>query len=269
MLNPARSSGGRANDEAAAMLEAGGVLTAWTNPAFAVTHEKSMTVDGRIALIATFNFCDKYFTTTRDYGLLTDDVAIVREVESGFEADWLRHPFESRDASQLLWSNRNARLGMAELIDTAAHSLHVQHPKFSDVAILDRLLHAHERGVRLRVLCGGRHGISPSDMLDTFGALRILARAGVAIRHQHDLRLHAKLLVADGKRALLGSMNIDRSAFDLRRELGAVISDEPVLGLLERQFDADWTAARAYVPPDPLAIPPSTEAVHFSDLEHE
>ena len=35
-----------------------------------------------------------------------------------------------------------------------------------------------DRGVRLRVVCGGRHGISPPDMLDTFGALRVLQRSG-------------------------------------------------------------------------------------------
>ena len=34
----------------------------WSNPSFAVTHEKSMVIDDRLAMIATFNFCEKYFT---------------------------------------------------------------------------------------------------------------------------------------------------------------------------------------------------------------
>jgi cardiolipin synthase len=71
MLNAARSSGDRANDDAFAQLHAAGVQVQWSSPNFAVTHEKSMVVDDRLALIATFNFCEKYFSQTRDYGLVS------------------------------------------------------------------------------------------------------------------------------------------------------------------------------------------------------
>jgi phosphatidylserine/phosphatidylglycerophosphate/cardiolipin synthase-like enzyme len=271
MLNPARSSGGRANDEAEERLRAAGVAVAWTNPRFAVTHEKSMVVDGRTALIATFNFCDKYFHETRDYGIVIEEPDTVREVLSGFEADWRRQEFDPPPGSALLWSSRNAREGMAAFIDSARHSLWVQHPKFSDIAILDRLMAARDRGVRLRVVCGGRHGISPPDMLDTFGALRVLQRSGVKVRKQHGLRLHAKLLIADDARALVGSMNIDRSAFDLRRELGAVVADPHALAVLRARFEADWDESRHYDPPDPMALHLHTEAAlpQDADLDHE
>jgi cardiolipin synthase A/B len=271
MLNPARSSGSRANDEAETRLRAAGVTVAWTNPRFAVTHEKSMVVDGRTALIATFNFCDKYFSQTRDYGLIVDDPNAVREILSGFEADWQRREFTPPPESVLVWSSANAREGMAALIDAARHSLRVQHPKFSDVTILDRLLAAQDRGVHVRVLCGGKHGISPSDMLDTFGSLRILQRSGVRVHKQQELRLHAKLLIADDACALVGSMNIDRSAFDLRRELGAMVSDPQALSVLRTRFDADWDESHHYDPPDPMALHLHTEASlpPDADLDHE
>lgn len=271
MLNPARSSGSRANDEAEARLRSAGVAVAWTNPRFAVTHEKSMVVDGRIALIATFNFSDKYFRDTRDYGLVVEEPEAVREILSGFEADWRRQEFDPPPGSALLWSSRNARAGMAALIDAARHLLWVQHPKFSDAAILDRLLMAQDRGVHLRVLCGGRHGISPSDMLDTFGALRILQRSGARVRKQHKLRLHAKLLIVDGMHALVGSMNIDRSAFDLRRELGAIVTDPRALAVLCGRFETDWDESHHYDPPDPMALHLSTEGAFpaDADLDHE
>ena len=76
-------------------------------------------------------------------------------------------------------------------------------------------------------MCGGKHGISEWDILDTFSSLRTLRRFGVKVRKQKNLRVHAKLLIVDGERALVGSMNIDRSAFDLRRELGIIIDDPP------------------------------------------
>jgi hypothetical protein len=35
----------------------------------------SIIVDGKSALLATFNFMEKYFQATRDYGVLTNDPA--------------------------------------------------------------------------------------------------------------------------------------------------------------------------------------------------
>ena len=119
---------------------------------------------------------------------------------------------------------------MAQFIDTATHRLDVQHPKFVDAVILDRLAAAADRGVKVHVLCGGKHGISEWDILDTFASLRTLRRFGVKVHKQKNLRVHAKLLIVDDEHALVGSMNIDRSAFDLRRELGIMTDDPDVVG---------------------------------------
>lgn len=270
MLNQARSSGSRANDEVFQRLAAAGVEVSWASPHFVVTHEKSMVVDEHTALIATFNFADKYFSMTRDYGVVVTDSIVVAEILAGFEADWQHGHLEVPDASPLVWSNRNGREGIAAFIDGAHRRLQVQHPKYSDIAILDRLMCAVDRGVHLQIICGGKHGISLPDMLDTFSSLRVLVRAGAKLRKQHRLRLHAKLLVADSERALLGSMNIDRSAFDLRRELGIVLTEPAAVATLRGHFEADWEAAGSYEPPDPLALhlhveedlPPDEELDH-------
>jgi hypothetical protein len=106
--------------------------------------------------------------------------------------------------------------------------------------------------VKVRLLCGGKHGISDWDIYDTFSSLRVMERFGVKVRRQKHLKLHAKLLLVDGAYAQTGSMNIDRSAFDLRRELG-IESDAPeVVARLQETFVADWEAASKYSAPDPL-----------------
>ena len=271
MLNPARSSGSRANDDMKARLQAGGCTVIWSSPAFAVTHEKSMVVDSRSAMIATFNFGVKYFTATRDYGIVTENSAVVQEIETCFEADWNRREFTRPETSALVWSNRGSRTLMCHYIDTAKHTLDVQHPKFVDAVVLDRLIQAHERGVRVRVLCGGKHGISTWDILDTFASLRLMKLNGIKIRKQKHLRLHAKLLLADHKTALVGSMNIDRSAFDLRRELGCFVNDPEAIAALADTFVDDWHEASHYDPPDPLTVELVTEddQPHDSELIHE
>jgi cardiolipin synthase len=266
MLNPHRSSGDRANDETFARLEKAGVGVQWTNPAFIVTHEKSAVVDGTRALVATFNFVSKYFTETRDYGIVTGDPVQVGQIAAGFDADWSRARFHPDDTTGLLWSTTNSRRLMARFIDEAHRSLRVQHPKFVDATVLDRLLDAQARGVHVRILCGGKHGISDTDIPDTFSSLRILHRAGIKVHRQKHLKLHAKLILADEKRALVGSMNIDRSAFDLRRELGIIVDDGPIVDRLGQVFEHDWSQSHKYEAPDPLVAVPATED---DDLPHD
>jgi cardiolipin synthase A/B len=271
MLNPKRSGGDRANDDTYDYFKQSGVAIQWANPKFYVTHEKSIVVDSHAALISTFNLCLKYFTQTRDYGVVTQDPVRVAQVIEGFEADWEHRDWLPDPESGLLWSNANSRLRMSHFIDTAKHKLDVQHPKFVDAVILDRLLDAAERGVHVRVLCGGKHGISDWDVLDTFSSLRVLKRFGVKVHKQKNLRLHAKLLIADDSHALVGSMNIDRSAFDLRRELGTTIKDESVVNRLIETFDSDWDHSHSYDPPDPLdpSQHKETDFPHDHELRHE
>jgi phosphatidylserine/phosphatidylglycerophosphate/cardiolipin synthase-like enzyme len=265
MVNPHRSSGDRANDESFKALRHAGLKVEWTNPAFAVTHEKSMVVDDATALISTFNFATKYFTETRDYGVVTEHPEQVREVVAGFEADWHRKAFAPDPDSGLLWSSHNSRQIMAWFIDTATKELIIQHPKFVDATIVERIAAARKRGVKVRLLCGGKHGISDWDVLDTFASLRLLDRFGVKVRRQKHLKLHAKLLIVDGERAQLGSMNIDRSAFDVRRELGIVVGDPHIIKGLGKIFEHDWRESKPYEAPDPL----QPDKHHEGELPHD
>lgn len=271
MLNAARSGGDRANDETYAQFGAADIAVQWASPNFYVTHEKSVVVDEEVALVATFNMCDKYFTRTRDYGVITDNPLHVAQIVEVFNADWDHADWTPTRYDGLLWSNSNSRLHMARFIDTAKHRLAIQHPKYVDAVILDHIAAAAGRGVNVHVLCGGRHGISDVDVLDTFASLRTLRRFGVKVRKQKNLRVHAKLLIVDDVHALVGSMNIDRSAFDLRRELGIAILQQDVVTRLKSVFDEDWSLSHHYDPPDPLdpASHIETDFPHDPELMHE
>ncbi len=271
MLNPARSGGDRANDETFGKFADAGITVRWSNPKFYVTHEKSIVVDNQAALVATFNLCTKYFTLTRDYGVITHDPLHVAQIVEVFDADWQELDWTCSAYEGLLWSNSNSRYHMAQFIDTAKFRLDIQHPKYVDAVILERIAAAVDRGVKVHVLCGGRHGISEWDILDTFASLRTLRRFGVKVHKQKNLRVHAKLLLVDDEHALVGSMNIDRSAFDLRRELGILISDAPTVARLKQVFTADWELSHQYEPPDPLqpAHHHEDDFPHDDELMHE
>ncbi|WP_341885942.1 phospholipase D-like domain-containing protein [Synechococcus sp. UW140] len=270
MLNPHTSGGDRWNDSAFERLQAWGIEVAWSSDAFAVTHEKSIVVDNSAALISTFNLSDKYFTETRDYGIITYAQAAIDQVIAGFEADWQRAFFAPDLNVGLVWSSFHSRGQMARLIDSAQQRIWVQHPKFVDSVILERLVAASNRGVKVRILCGGKHGISDWDIFDTFSSLRLLERAGVKVRRQKHLKLHAKLIIIDQLKALIGSMNIDRSAFDIRRELGIETDAPEVLARCVECFSFDWKQASKYSAPDPLdpsmhnhgELPPDPNFIH-------
>jgi phosphatidylserine/phosphatidylglycerophosphate/cardiolipin synthase-like enzyme len=91
------------------------------------------------------------------------------------------------------------------------------------------------------------------------------------VHKQKNLRVHAKLIVVDDSQALVGSMNIDRSAFDLRRELGIMTKDPVIVGRLKEVFDSDWDLSHHYDAPDPMDPTKHHEDdfPHDPDLMHE
>lgn len=141
---------------------------------------------------------------------------------------------------------------MAQFIDDTKHSLIVHHPKFADACILERLTTAAERGVAVRVLSSGMHGVNDDDLLDTAAALRIMRSLGVKVHAVNHPRVHCKVIISDTKRALISSQNIARHAFEVRRELGVIVTENGALSRLLTTFEADWKESKRYDAPDPL-----------------
>ena len=263
MLNGAKATGERLNDPFFEKMKSAGIEVQWSNPSFLVTHEKSIIVDGKSALLATFNFMEKYFQATRDYGVLTNDPAQVEQVQKCFDCDWKREPFHPYEDAGLAWSPGNARHLVCKFIDRAHKTLDVQHPKFAEPVILERMLAAVERGVRVRILCGGKHGLHQPDLMYSFALWRLMRQAGAKVHKQKNLRAHAKLLVVDHKHALLGSQNFDWPAFDLRREVAMELHDAAIVHDLTAVFERDWDTSRKYEPPYPVEKPAEEEEDEF------
>lgn len=243
LLNPKRSDGSRANDEAFETLQAGQVAVEWTNPAFYVTHEKSMVVDD-LAFICTFNFADKYFSATRGYAVVSRNPQEVEEVVAAFEADWQRTDFVP---NRLVWSQAgegNSRHHINQLIDNAHSEIWIQNPKLVDSSIVDHLVNALARGVRVRFLSSGLKGLSEWDIAENSASLRTLMSKGAQVREIKKPKMHAKLVLVDGQRALVGSQNLDKSCFELRRELGVIVEHPLPVASLAQTFEADWAQSK-------------------------
>jgi phosphatidylserine/phosphatidylglycerophosphate/cardiolipin synthase-like enzyme len=240
MLNPARRSGEADNKKTAKLLKSAGVEVKDSNPAFDVTHEKSMVVDDKVAFVKSLNWVTKNLTETRDYAVSTTKASEVREIVACFEADWNRRPFRAGDQAQLIWCNGNGRDRISRFIDGAQHTLFVQNERYQDAVIIERLVRAHERGVKIHVMARPPHKLKKAKLTEGVGGLRILNDVGVKVHKLKHLKLHAKMLLADHSRAIVGSINLAPGSFDSRRELAIEVYAPNVVKRLSRVARHDW-----------------------------
>ena len=243
MLNPSRRSGKSENREARRRLKAGGIVARDTHPDFDVSHEKSMVIDDEVAFVKSHNWAPKNFGGTRDYAVITRDPDEVAEVAEGFEADWKRETFNP-EKRQLIWCRGNGRARIARFIDGAKKQLLLQNERYQDPTIVERIVAAHARGVKVHLMSLPPHALKEKKILEGVAGLRVMHDVGIKIHKLKGLHLHAKMLLADGKRAIVGSMNIAPGSFDSRRELAIEIEDKPLVKRLQKTFQADWENSR-------------------------
>jgi phosphatidylserine/phosphatidylglycerophosphate/cardiolipin synthase-like enzyme len=208
MLNPARRDGEKENAASRRALLAAGVKVRDSNPAFGLTHEKSMVVDDEIGFVKSLNWEVKNLTETRDYAVVTTKKHEVAEIIACFEADWNRKNFIAGKRARLIWCTDNGR---------------------------ERI-----RGVEVRVMARPPHKLKRAKLTESVGGLRTMEDVGIQIHKLKHLKLHAKMLLADDKRAIIGSINLAPGSFDSRRELAIEVHNKKVIKRIRKIAKHDW-----------------------------
>ena len=240
MLNPARRSGESENEEARKTLTETGIEVRDSNPAFDLTHQKSMVVDNEVGYVESLNWEPKDLTVTRDYAVVTTHREETQEMAECFDADWAHEDFEPDPSSKLIWCPNNGRHRVAQFIDEAKETLWVQNERYQDTVIIERLVRAATRGVKVHVLARKPHSLKADKLIEGVGGLRILQDVGVKVHTMKHLKLHAKMMVADSKRAIVGSINLAPGSFDSRRELAIETDHKHAVKRLEETAQRDW-----------------------------
>lgn len=84
--------------------------------------------------------------------------------------------------------------------------------------LVDGLISAHERGVKVRVV------LEDSKFKENYYAYRTLTSGGVEVRFDSPASLlHSKAIVIDGKTCIVGSTNWSRAAFENNHEVSVLI----------------------------------------------
>jgi phosphatidylserine/phosphatidylglycerophosphate/cardiolipin synthase-like enzyme len=240
MLNSARRSGEADNEPTRYALEQAGIEVNDANPAFDLTHEKSMVVDNATAFVKSLNWATKNLTVTRDYAVVTMHGHEVDEIVECFEADWHRQVFDPGRKARLIWCPERGRARLCQFIDRARHRLFVQNERFQDAVIIERLVRAARRGVKVHVMARSPHTLNRDKLVEGVGGLRILDDVGIKIHRLNHLKLHGKMLLADGVAAVVGSINFAPGSFDSRRELAIEVRGGNVVDRLHTVAHHDW-----------------------------
>jgi cardiolipin synthase A/B len=259
MLNPARRSGEHDNEGTRRALERVDIDVKDANPAFDLTHEKSMVVDEETAFVKSLNWATTNLTGTRDYAVVTTHSHDVAEIIECFEADWHRRTFDPPDKGHVVWCPGPGRDRICRFIDQASHRLFVQNERFQDMVIIERLVRAARRGVSVDVMARPPHTLKRDKLVEGVGGLRIMDDVGIKIHKLKHLRLHGKMLLADGVAAIVGSINFADGSLDGRRELAIEVRDGDVVDRLHKVAGHDWEHSH------PLDL--SDEGL-LADLEH-
>ena len=258
MLNATRRDGEDDNKDSRKALEHAGIEVKDSNPGFGITHEKSMVVDEAVAFVKSLNWVTENLTETRDYAISTTHPHGVSEVIACFDADWNRQDFKPGLSAHMIWCPANGRERIAQFIDNAKHTLFVQNERYQDMVIIERLVRARERGVKIHLMARPPHSLKKEKIIEGIGGLRIMDDVGIRIHKLKHLKLHGKMLLADGLHAIVGSINLAPGSFDDRRELAIEVHDDEIVDRLQIIASHDWE--HSY----PLDL---TDEGLFTDLE--
>ena len=77
-------------------------------------------------------------------------------------------------------------------------------------------------------------------LIEGVGGLRIMNDVGAKVHKLKGLKLHAKMILADGERAVVGSINLAPGSFDARRELALEVDSHHVVDRLNKVVHHDW-----------------------------
>jgi phosphatidylserine/phosphatidylglycerophosphate/cardiolipin synthase-like enzyme len=207
------------NTPAYSYLRSHGVAVHWAPRGYDVTHQKTITVDGRVSAIMTLNLTSEYYSTSRDFAVVDRDPADVKAITTVFGHDFAGASSSPEpEGTDLVWSP-GSDVRLVTIIGSAEHALYVENEEMSEYTIVDALAAAARRGVDVEVVM--TYQPSWQDNLDK------LAEAGVHVRTYSpgaSLYIHAKVIDVDPGRPdqqlELGSQNFSWASLQYNRELG-------------------------------------------------
>lgn len=217
-------------------------------------HRKMTIIDGKLAFLGGFNIGDEYAgcvsdnLSFRDLGFSIKGDAVC-ELEAIFHGTW--NGEQDRTKTPAAEQSRKSRKGCGKSGDAAvniisggprqrrsyireafqvniaaaAEEILIATPYFvPGPRIIRSLLRAVRRGVRVRLLLPARSDV-PFMLLLGRSSYATLLKGGVEIFELEREILHAKVMLIDAERTVIGSANLDQRSFHRNYEINCLIDN--------------------------------------------
>jgi cardiolipin synthase len=230
-----------------AQLEQGGVrVVTFPLERMTIDHVKLLIVDGARAIVGGINW-GTHSSKNHDFDVLVvgpvvDNLERVFKQDLALAGEPAAIPPPSADRLvQVLTTHPGEGIRAAALAAIAAahRSIDIEMFVLSDRLVLDALVSAAGRGVRLRVL------LDPGQPQNA-AAMGPLRAAGAVVRfyvQAGDELLHAKVGIFDAASVLFGSCNWSRSGFTRNHELDLLVFDSTLARTFLSRLEQDWAAS--------------------------
>ena len=186
------------------LRDAGATLHRYGDPV--VKYHAKYIVSDTCALVASANWTHKCLERTCDFALVTTDPGVVRALAAVFAVDCAEEALASDVMHErLIIGPENARDRLTALLASARRSIDIVDPKLTDPATREQLAERARAGVR--VTCHDADRVGP-------------------------LAAHGKLIVVDGRAAVVGSLSLSPIHLAFRRELSLLTTDPDVMASL-------------------------------------
>ncbi len=235
------------------------------------THRKLLVVDGRIGFTGGVGIADQWLGHAQDPEHWREshfriEGPAVAQMQAAFNDNWIKTtgevlngpayfpPLERLgdvDAHLFIASpaggSESMHLMYIMAVAASTRSIDLAASYFvPDDLIVQALLAARQRGVRIRILLPGPHIDSDAVRLASKAGWGPLLQAGIEIHEYQPTMLHTKLLVVDAELVSVGSTNFDIRSFRLNDEASLNLYDRAFAEEMTDVFEADLANSRRY-----------------------
>ncbi len=217
-------------------LKDAGINVLWTNPSFALTHEKAVIIDGVEVFILNQNLTTASFTKNREYDVIDanpDDVAQIKDI---FFADANRKSISSNN-SHLVVSPTNSRDMLISLLKGSQKEVDIEMEVIDDNEII-QVLEQKAAAIPVNIILPDF-----SEVTANKDVASQLSQHGVHVHTLSSPYVHAKLIIVDDEKAYVGSVNLTTQSMDANRELGIILSENDSINTLQADFQNDWNSS--------------------------
>ncbi|WP_310091568.1 phospholipase D-like domain-containing protein [Pseudoxanthomonas sacheonensis] len=235
------------------------------------THRKLLVVDGRIGFTGGVGVADQWSGHAQDPDHWRDshfriEGPAVAQMQAAFNDNWIKTTGEvlngpayfpelqsvgDVDAHLFIASpsggSESMHLMYLMAIAASEQSIDLAASYFvPDQLIVQALLVARKRGVRIRILLPGAHIDSDAVRLASRAGWEDLLLAGIEMSEYQPTMLHTKMLIVDRKLVSVGSTNFDIRSFRLNDEASLNLYDPAFAEEMAAVFENDLRHSTLY-----------------------